>query len=193
MMLLEWKTPQAAFGWSYLCGVVFFSALLYWLVYVDPLIAFFGFPLMVLYLSLYFGFFGLAYVYIRRKPVLGKIFLLPGSWVVLEYLRAHLFSGFDWGGLGYSQYKNLIAIQIADVTGIFGVSFLIVMINVVIKEFCEAGIFQSGIPRSEPLVAEFVEQMSVPFLAGEIINHGFSLLRKIPRQTSRIHGNFLII
>jgi len=41
----------------------------------------------------------------------------------------YLLSGFPWSSLGYSQYKTLPVIQIADITGVYGVSFLVVMIN----------------------------------------------------------------
>ena len=53
-------------------------------------------------------------------------------WVLLEYLRAHLLSGFGWALLGYSQYLNLPIIQIADIFGAYGVSFLVMMGNVAV-------------------------------------------------------------
>jgi apolipoprotein N-acyltransferase len=55
--------------------------------------------------------------------------------VIFEYLRGYLFSGFGWASLGYCQYRNLNFIQIASFTGAYGVSFLIVAVNVLIKEF----------------------------------------------------------
>lgn len=50
-------------------------------------------------------------------------------WVVLEYIRSHIFTGLPWNLLGSSQWKVLSIIQIADLTGIFGISFLIVSVN----------------------------------------------------------------
>jgi len=47
-------------------------------------------------------------------------------WVALEMLVARLFTGFPWNLLGASQYQLLPLIQIASVTGIYGVSFLVV-------------------------------------------------------------------
>jgi apolipoprotein N-acyltransferase len=52
--------------------------------------------------------------------------------VLLEYIRAYLFTGFPWALLGYSQYLNLTLIQIADLTGAWGVSFLVMMGNVAV-------------------------------------------------------------
>jgi apolipoprotein N-acyltransferase len=48
-------------------------------------------------------------------------------WVSLEYVLTHLLTGFPWGLLGNSQYKNLAFIQISAVTGVCGLSFLIVL------------------------------------------------------------------
>jgi apolipoprotein N-acyltransferase len=56
-------------------------------------------------------------------------FFLAALWVSLEYARAHLFTGFPWCLLGYSQYEHLSVIQIADLVGVYGVSFFIVLVN----------------------------------------------------------------
>jgi apolipoprotein N-acyltransferase len=57
------------------------------------------------------------------------------AWVALEYLRTYLFSGFPWALLADSQVKALPLIQIASVTGVYGVSFLIVLVNLTVAEF----------------------------------------------------------
>lgn len=97
---------------------------------------------LVLYLGLYFGLFGLlANVAYRRLNIgfrntndvsLAQLLLIPSLWVSLEFLRSYLFTGFGWALLGYSQYLNLPLIQISDISGVYGVSFLIVMVNVAI-------------------------------------------------------------
>ncbi len=48
------------------------------------------------------------------------------AWVVLETLRARLFTGFPWNSLGVSQLPLLPLIQLASVTGVYGISFLVV-------------------------------------------------------------------
>jgi apolipoprotein N-acyltransferase len=50
-------------------------------------------------------------------------------WVALEMVVARLFTGFPWNLLGSSQYQMLPLIQIASVTGIYGVSFLLVWVS----------------------------------------------------------------
>jgi apolipoprotein N-acyltransferase len=125
LIALENKTPKQAFLLSYLTGIVFFGGILYWVIHVTlP-----GLVILVLYLGLYFGIFGF-FVYLVTGH--WSLVTLPAIWVLLEYLRSHLFTGFGWALLGYSQYLNLPFIQISDITGAFGVSFLIVMANVAV-------------------------------------------------------------
>jgi len=73
------------------------------------------------------------------------LIFLPALWVALEVVRDRLLTGFGWMTLGYSQHRFLTVIQIADVTGVFGVSFLIVAVNVFLSEVCR-------IPRLAPVV-----------------------------------------
>jgi len=129
--VLDGKTHKQAFWMSYVCGVFFFTGTVYWIAHVTV----FGAILLILYLALYFGFFGLGYSFFSQYKSSIKLFLLPSLWVVLEFIRARALSGFGWASLGQSQYKNLWMIQIADITGMLGVSFLIVMVNVFLKEF----------------------------------------------------------
>jgi apolipoprotein N-acyltransferase len=48
---------------------------------------------------------------------------------VSRVLRSYVFTGFPWSSIGYTQYKFLTLIQIADITGIYGISFLVVAVN----------------------------------------------------------------
>lgn len=56
--------------------------------------------------------------------------LLPALWVALEWVRGWLFTGFSWNQLGICQWQRLALIQVAQFTGVYGVSFLLVSINV---------------------------------------------------------------
>ena len=120
------KRPLEAFLLSYLIGLVFFSGIVYWVNYVSSL----GFTVLVLYLALYFAVFGLIFSIFNFQFSIFNFFLIPCIWVSLEYIRSHLFTGFSWALLGYSQYRILPAIQISDITGAYGVSFLLVLVNV---------------------------------------------------------------
>src|SRR5690606_5271133 len=51
----------------------------------------------------------------------------PVVWVGLEYIRAYLLTGFSWYYIGHTQYRWIELIQISDLTGAYGVSFIVVM------------------------------------------------------------------
>ena len=123
---IEHKAPAQVFFLSYLTGFVFWSITIYWLIHVT----FLGQILLIAYLALYFGLFGLLISAIRYPLSAIRLLCIPSLWVCLEYLRAHLLTGFGWAFLGYSQYLNLPIIQIADLFGVYGVSFLIMIGNV---------------------------------------------------------------
>jgi len=122
------KSKFKAFLLSYLTGIIFWFGAIYWLAHVTTA----GLFTLVLYLALYFGIFGLLFtIFAREKGIFGLI-IIPAWWVILEYLRSHLLTGFPWVLLGYSQYLNLPVIQIADINGAWGVSFLVMMVNLAI-------------------------------------------------------------
>ena len=122
------QPPKKVFLISYLCGFLFYLGTLYWLYHVTI----FGLIVLCLYLALYFGIFGLIFKCVRCQVSGVRTFLIPFAWIFLEYTQAHLFTGFGWTLLGYSQYKNLPLIQIADFAGVYGVSFVIMLANVAI-------------------------------------------------------------
>ena len=125
---IKGKRPAMAFLLSYLCGVVFWLLTVYWFIRVT----FLGLVLMILYLAIYFGIFGLIFSIYELGAGGYELIFLPCAWVLLEYLRSYLLTGFGWVLLGYSQYLTLPIIQIADITGAWGVSFLIMAVNLAI-------------------------------------------------------------
>lgn len=60
----------------------------------------------------------------------GLVVLVPATvWVGLEWARSWIFTGFSWNQLGISQFQRLGLLQICTVTGVYGISFLIVAVN----------------------------------------------------------------
>ncbi len=82
-----------------------------------------------LYLALYVGMFAYGVTRLSARGPLKYLVGVPALWVGLEYLRTFLLTGFPWNLLGYSQYQNLPVIQMASVTGVYGISFLLVLTN----------------------------------------------------------------
>lgn len=121
-------------GWG--TGLVHFGGTLYWITVAMviyghmPWIVSAGLlVLMVMYLALYFGAFAVALRILERRTRLPLVITAPVAWTALEYGRTYVFIGFPWNLLGYSQYLTAPMMQIADLTGVYGVSFLIMLVN----------------------------------------------------------------
>jgi apolipoprotein N-acyltransferase len=140
--VLKGKTLKEGFWLGGIFGVVFFTGTVYW---VTNSVHFYGgIPLipasfitllLCAYLALYTAVFGAASAHLRNHHPSLFVLAVPALWTTLELARTYVFTGFPWSLLGYSQYSILPIIQIADITGVYGVSFLIVLVNVTIAEF----------------------------------------------------------
>ncbi|MBI1913015.1 MAG: apolipoprotein N-acyltransferase [Deltaproteobacteria bacterium] len=117
-------------------GFTFFLGTVYWVIHsmyfyggVPIYISVFVMLLLVLYLSVYPAVFGALFPFFTGHGKIAQLVIMPAAWVTLEYLRGYLFTGFPWVLAGYTQTHFLPIIQIADVTGVWGVSFIVVLVN----------------------------------------------------------------
>ncbi|MEQ8253046.1 MAG: apolipoprotein N-acyltransferase [Smithellaceae bacterium] len=124
---------------GFITGMVCHVGLIYWITYVvvnyGYLPIYVGIVLMLLlacYLSIYISLFSAGVIFFRRWIPLWLA--APVLWVCLEYCKSYLLTGFPWENLGYSQYLNKDIIQFADIAGVFGISFLIVLVNAALIE-----------------------------------------------------------
>jgi apolipoprotein N-acyltransferase len=78
---------------------------------------------------LFYALFMTAAVGLFKRFGRRGLLLLPFLWVIFDYLRSLGFIGYPWGFLGVSQYGVLPLIQIASVTGIWGVTLIVLMAN----------------------------------------------------------------
>lgn len=142
LFIIKESSPKIAFLWSWLSGTSFSIFTLNWLTGtmsnyggIPSWISFLILLLLSAYIGIFSGLFGLLTSYITRKVNnIPFTFVAAAVWVTLEYIRAHLFTGFPWASLGYSQYKFLHIIQISDITSLYGVSFLIIAVNAALFE-----------------------------------------------------------
>ncbi len=58
--------------------------------------------------------------------------VFPVAWVVFDFLRTGGFLGYPWGIIGVTQYRFIALIQISSLTGVWGVSFIVVLFNSVV-------------------------------------------------------------
>ena len=75
---------------------------------------------------------------------------LPICWVASEYIKSWILTGFPWELLGYSQFQNLRIIQIADITGVYGVSFVLLSVNCALAAIIYALITRRRLAVLEP-------------------------------------------
>ena len=150
---VEGKGLRRSFELGFLTAIIAFLGILYWIIVAVhtygnvPLIPS-GLILLLLvgYLSLFIGAFTLLTRLIQIRSGLQTILFTPLLWVALEYLRSFLLTGFPWANLGYSQYLNLPFIQMADVTGVYGPSFVILLVNATLF-----GVFRQWSKRTFPV------------------------------------------
>jgi apolipoprotein N-acyltransferase len=130
LAIAQGKSRGDAFRIGYVAGLAHFLSSLYWLLLIPAA----GFPVLGwVSLAVFLALYPAVWVWLMA----GKIgegdwarrtrWSLAGAaaWVALEMVRARLFGGFPWDLLGVSQYRMVPLIQIASVTGVYGVSFMV--------------------------------------------------------------------
>jgi apolipoprotein N-acyltransferase len=151
LIALEGSSPREAFRIGLTSGITAYAAILYWLNIVFTQyghlpwsVSIPVYLLLVLWLALFYG----LSTFIARMGELAGIkaaFTLPVAWVAFDFIRSFLFSGFAWGMLGHSQFRTLPLIQIADLAGVYGITLLIVLANIVLHRALRA-VSGAGVP-----------------------------------------------
>ncbi len=132
---------------GYVAGLVFFTAVFYWLGALAPLFESPWLYTLPLLLALIFGFYFAFWAWFLARILapdadwrmfrnswsnLATGALAATAWITHEWVRGWLFSGFGWNNLGVALHADLPMIQIADLTGVAGLSWLVVFVNVMI-------------------------------------------------------------
>jgi len=133
---IDGKGLYHSFKLGFFTGFVSFLGILYWIIVavhtygnVSFILSGLILLLLVTYLSLFTGAFTFLTRLIQTRSGIQTILFTPILWVALEYLRSFLLTGFPWAYLGHTQYLNLPFIQMADITGVYGLSFVILSVN----------------------------------------------------------------
>jgi len=136
LLLWLWlkASPKQAFWLGFTFGIGFFGLGVSW-VYISihvfgntaPLLAAFITALFIIILALYPAMQGYLLTRFFPENSFSKFYLVfPGGWVLLEWLRSWIASGFPWLLLGASQTNSFLK-GYAPVIGEFGISFLVVL------------------------------------------------------------------
>lgn len=133
-----WKAVRKGFSLGWVSGIIFYAGSCYWVFHVMALYGGLDAPvaagvliLFCLYVGLVHGIFGalLAYSASRKSWGVRALLLAPCFWVATEFFRAKVI-GFPWDLLGTVLVDNIPISRIASVTGVYGLSFEIVLMNV---------------------------------------------------------------
>ena len=192
MLTCAYRTPgRQAFRIGYVAGLTFQLTSLYWLLCIPVP----GFPILGwLALSAILALFPAAWVWwlagrvghggwLRRTA-----WALAGAaaWVALEMIRARCLSGFPWNDLGASQWRMVPLIQIATVTGVYGVSFLVVWLSL--------ALFSGAVAMFRQPTARYIwmREIALPLLALLMIFvAGMTRVRQLPTETETLRVTFI--
>lgn len=130
--------PGQAFVLAYVSGVLWYAGTCYWIYdtmhqyggLTSPL-ALLALVLFCFYLGLYHGFFGVLVSLCAgpARDLRRALVAAPFLWVAVELGRERI-TGFPWNLLGTTQVNNLSLTRITTLTGVFGISFEIMLVNV---------------------------------------------------------------
>ena len=164
--------PRSALACGFLTGLLGYGLILSWMIpflrmwgHLDPVSTAGVFGILVGYTAAYVAFWALLVrAFSTRFGVPVACLLAPAAWTGLELARCHLLGGFPWALLGVSQHAVLTAIQIADVTGVYGVSFVLVAASSLL---CLLVSLRNGATRgSVPCAAALALAVALPLTYG---------------------------
>ncbi|MCC6444436.1 MAG: apolipoprotein N-acyltransferase [Armatimonadetes bacterium] len=147
LMVLRSTAGRQAFRCGFWFGLAFYGWLFWW-------VTLFGYLPWAALTAITAGLTGLfawsAAAVCRRAP--GGVWLagVPALWLLWDWARTLLGPlAFTWGGLGYSQAGWIAVLQVASLTGVWGITFLIVLFNAALANLLFCALHNSDLLRSE--------------------------------------------
>lgn len=151
-ILIKRSSLSGAVFYSLITGFLFFSGILFWGFRLEGY-NIFNSILQNLLTACYFCIFVIFVHHFNKKIPQLNALTFPVTWVLIEYLRTHIgFLSWPWGILGYSQYSVIPIARISAFAGVYGVSFLIIMVNTILAEIIHPFIFCSRAEGSRNMV-----------------------------------------
>ncbi len=138
------RTLPAAFGYGVLLGAVYLGGMSYWVAVfaapiIGPALSIAGWIVLTLCEAFFIGVWamGAQWLWTRPTPWAWRLGV-PALWAVVEWARQRGALGLRWGDLAYMQHFALPILQVTKLTGIWGLGFLIVAVNVALTETLKA-------------------------------------------------------
>jgi apolipoprotein N-acyltransferase len=96
---------------------------------------------------------------LSRKNEKFRFFIFPAVWVLFDFLQSVGYLAFPWTYLGYTQYSFLPLIQISSITGVFGVTFLILCVNTAFSIIVFSKVNRLSLKRSSIVVPAVISSV----------------------------------
>ncbi|MFQ5452952.1 MAG: apolipoprotein N-acyltransferase, partial [Candidatus Zixiibacteriota bacterium] len=171
LMIITSLKGRSAFNAAYFFSFFFNLFSIYWIAMVTVP----GMVTAVIIVAFYYSAVLMIFHRVYRiKPIYGFV-LLPFLWVGMEYFRTLSEFAFPWSDLGYSQSYYLYLMQIVSVTSVHGLSFLIVVVNILLWQVFR----KTLIP--EKRVTSFLVSI---FLILALLSYGWIVVPKYPKPGS---------
>lgn len=137
---LKSTSPSRSGYYGFLWSLGFLFVTLYWVAFNTGTYwwaALVSMIALVLFASLNYIFIGWWFGWLQARWGRLALWSLPLIWVSVEFLRSFGSLGFPWIALANSQTVLLLPIQNAEITGIYGISLWVVLMNVLLVEYLD--------------------------------------------------------
>ena len=165
------RNKRTAFWHGFTLGVFCLGVMAYWVgVFaghiIGPALSVLGWALVTAYQAFYLGVFAVGAQWLARRGVWAWRLGVPALWAVVEWWRQSGSLGLGWGDLAYTQHFALPILQVTKLTGIWGLAFLIVLVNVALAERLKAPKTRSRFP------------IAVGALVSGVLTYGFATIQE---------------
>ena len=133
---IDRSPSRRVFTYAWLQGFVFFLVILHPIVFALTTYGHASYPSAVTKLLVLAAIEALAFgaafsveEFISSRVGISRTIVLPITWVAFEFARSYVPVGFPWALLGYAAHRDIALIQFVELTGIYGVSALIILVN----------------------------------------------------------------
>lgn len=182
------KGFKDSFFYGFLTGIVSYVIILYWIAYTVrvfgglPLyVSIFALLLLSGYLAIFIGLFAVFSKIIMQNFKRLSLLLVPSCWVFFEFIKSNLLTGFPWENLGFSQYLNIPFIQVSNIIGTLGLSFIIVLVNYAVFRF----LFMHRDISGKQAFVEFAAVLSILVI---VESYGYYNIYSIRRSLENKHA-----
>ena len=139
LALFPFRNTRTAFWHGILFGICYLGVMAYWVgVFaghiIGPALSVLGWVLITLYQAFYLGVFAVGAQWLWGRGRWAWRLGVPALWAVIEYWRQSGDLGLGWGDLAYTQHLALPILQVTKLSGIWGLAFLIVLVNLALAE-----------------------------------------------------------